>query len=925
MIGVKGTRIALVMLVCASLLQGCARNEAERLQDVKRFIAQGDLPAALIDVKTVLQDNPASPEGRFLLGKTLLLSGDPAGAEIELRRALEGRHREGDVVPLLASALVALNRNDSVIGEFADRKLDDPAAQAELRTQVAMALLGAGRVEEAETTLKEVVASSDHRPAYEALAKIRAARGDVQAALAMTRSLLEREPRNAAAWALQGDVLLLGARPDRPAAIEAFQKALNLQPALADAHAGLLAALFASGRMDEGRKQLQAMKAVLPGHLQTRFFETIVALQDGNLVQARESVQRLLKASPDNPRLLVLAAQVEMQAGAPVQAEAHLAKSLSLVPSAQPTRRMLASLYLDTGRPKKALEALEPLTIGPAGDPAAHVLAGQAHLMAGNVGAAEAAFARAATSMPQDSRVRTGQALAQVAKGQVDAGLATLEQVAAADRTALADLPLINQLIAKRAYAAAMAAVDRYADKVPGRPLPYLLKARVALAQGDNAAGRRALEAALERSPGYVPALTALGELDISEGKPDAARARIRAALDRDPADASLRVALADFTGRTGGTKEEVVTLMREAIRARPTDATIRADLVDFALAVGDHALALSVAQDAAAALPDHPLVLDRLGLALQTAGDIPQAIIAYDKVAAGNPSSVTAQLRLADAKMLAGSYDAALVHARRALSADPDSVLAQRVAIIAAARAGRAADARALVAQTKQQRKGDVIAWRIEAEAEQALGEPDRAVAALRKAQQLKPSTEGARLLHQVLDAAGMAAEADRHAQAWLKDHPSDLVFLLYLGEAASARQAYDKAEQLFKHVLRIKPQSLEALNNAAYVMARQKKPGAVALAEQAVKLAPNRPPLLDTLAVAYAAEGQIKRALDLQRQVVATSPDSPDYRFTLAQLQLQSGDKDAARENLVKLGKYGRAFSRHEEVNRLLKELAS
>jgi thioredoxin-like negative regulator of GroEL len=106
---------------------------------------------------------------------------------------------------------------------------------------------------------------------------------------------------------------------------------------------------------------------------------------------------------------------------------------------------------------------------------------------------------------------------------------------------------------------------------------------------------------------------------------------------------------------------------------------------------------------------------------------------------------------------------------------------------------------------------------------------------------------------------------------------------------------------------------------------MAQQKKPGAVALAEQAVKLAPNRPPLLDTLAVAYAAEGQLNRALDLQGQVVATSPDWPDYRFTLAKLQLQSGDKDAARENLIKLSKYGRAFSRHEEVNRLLKELTS
>ena len=109
-------------------------------------------------------------------------------------------------------------------------------------------------------------------------------------------------------------------------------------------------------------------------------------------------------------------------------------------------------------------------------------------------------------------------------------------------------------------------------------------------------------------------------------------------------------------------------------------------------------------------------------------------------------------------------------------------------------------------------------------------------------------------------------------------------------------------------------------ALNNLAYVLAMQKKPGAVALAERALQRAPKSAAVLDTLALALAAEQQLPRALDVQKQAVAAAPDNHGFRLQLAKLMVQSGDKANARSELSALAALGNKFPRQAEVAALI-----
>ena len=197
-----------------------------------------------------------------------------------------------------------------------------------------------------------------------------------------------------------------------------------------------------------------------------------------------------------------------------------------------------------------------------------------------------------------------------------------------------------------------------------------------------------------------------------------------------------------------------------------------------------------------------------------------------------------------------------------------------------------------------------------------------DAALAAFRKALTKNEASTAASKLHLTLTAAQRGPEAAKFADTWVKDHPGDTQFLFYLGDVAIAANDLALAEARYLEVVKRQPEHALALNNVAWLQMRQKKPGALAYAERAVKAAPGRPPLMDTLAMVLASEKQYPRALELQKQVVAQMPEVPGFRLNLAKIYLESGDKKSARGELEQLGKLGKDFAGQDEVSRLLKQ---
>ncbi len=913
----------LLALVLGIGLAGCGKNEARQLADVRGLIASKDIKAATVGAKALIQAHPDSAEPRLLLGTILLDGGQPAMAEIELQRAQELGSPEAEVTPLLARAMLGAGQLTKLLARFGNTRLPDAAANAGLLTAVAQAQAGLGKMEAAQAALAEVLqAMPNHEPALLLQARLKAAAGDRQGALALVDAMLQRQPASAEAWVLQGD-LNARSRDGLNAAMQSWRQALQHQPDNVRAHAALISAHLALRDVDAAKLAFEAMHKALPQHPQTLLFEGQMAFLAGDLAKARSLFQGLLRSAPDNLMLLQSAGAVELRLNAPAMAERLLVKAVQLAPEVVPARRMLAQSYLSLGQPDRALAVLEPLLDAKQPDAEALTLAAQAQLLGGDAKAAEALFKRVAGLKPDDPAVRTALALAHLSRGQIDKTIAELQTVAASDKGISADMALISTQMRAHNHEAALKAVAALERKQPDKPLAAYLRGQILQASKDPAGARQAFEVALSRQPTYLPAVNALAGLDLAEQHPDAAKARFEALVKADPQNSAARLGLAELARRAGAEREAVAALLEDAIKASPTSVLPRLALIDHHLATFNAKAAMVAAQAGLARLPDDVDLLFRLGRSQLVSGETQQALTSFGRVVALQPKSEPGHLALAEAQIAGKDLAAASRSVHRAIELAPRSLIAQRMAINIAMRQRQPEQAMKLAREIQAQRPDDAVGYAMEGEIQLADKHWDAALAALRKAVSRKTPGQAAVQLHQAMLASGKTADAEAFARSWSAEHAGDTVFMFYLGDLALRRKDLVTAQQQYEAVLKIQPEQPLALNNIAWLLLEQKKPGALAYAERAVKAAPDRPALLDTLAMIHSAEGRGDKAVALQKRALQLLPDDPMLRLNLARFLLQTGEKREAKAELDRLDLLGDRFARQEEVQTMLKAM--
>ena len=917
-------RSVLAWLVLALLLVSCGGDKPDAmLASARDYLGKNDPKAAIIQLKNALQKNPDLPEARFLLGQALLRSGDSRGAETELRKALALKHPTEIVVPVLAQAMVTQRQFKKLVDEFGGTELSAPAAQAGLKTAIATAHNALGKSALAEDALKAALAAD---PSYGAAviqqARVKANQKDFDGAFALVDSILAKSPKDHEALKLKGDLFWFG-KKDADEALKAYKKAVEARPDFVEAHAAILTASLRNAKYDEAAKQMEALKAVAPNNVQTIFFDTMLAYQKRDFKLAREKAQLLVRAAPNSPITLELAGAIELEFNSLLQADAYLGKAVQLAPDALLPRRLLATTQMRAGQAGKALATIAPLLKKENLDASTNAVIGEVYLQNGDARKAEEFFTKASKQDPKNEKTRTSLALTQVASGRDEAGLAQLQEIASTESGSTAALALISTSLRRGDFDKALKAIDLLEKKQPGKPLAANLRGRTLLAKKDVAGARKSFERSLELDPTFFASVASLAALDMADKKPDDARKRFEAVLVKDPKNSQALMSLAELRARTGGNKDEVVELIGKAVTANPTEKTPRLLLVDFLLRNKDTKQALTAAQSAVAALPDSPEVIDALGRAQQAAGDMNQALVAFNKVAAMQPLLPTPQMRLADAYMVAKNKDAAAQSLRKALAIKPDLLDAQRGLILIAMDNKNYEEGVRVARSMQKQNPKDAIGYQYEGDIAVAQKKWDVAVDAYRNGMKQVQAPMLAVKLHGALGAGGKTAEAEKVQASWFKENPKDVVFRMYLGDQATARKDYMAAEKHYLGVLQLQPTNVVALNNIAWATGKLNKEGAIAYAEKALSLAPQQPAFMDTLAVLYSDKNDYAKAVEWQNKALALAPQNPVFRLNYAKIHIKGGKKDLARQELDALAKLGDKFAGQAEVAALLKGL--
>lgn len=917
---VISTAISTALL--AAFLGGCGGEDpAQLIASGKEFLAKNDNKAAVIQLKNALQANPDLGEARFLLGKALLASGDVAGAEVELRKAHNLKFASDEVVPLLAQAMLATGQVKKLTDEFATTELGTDLAKASLKTILSTAWAAQGKDEQAKSELAAALAAkADYAPALLNQARQKAVSGDLPGALTIVEGVLASNPKDHDALLLGGS--LLAAKADTEGALERYRQAVAARPDSLMAHSAVVSTLFQLRKPEDAAQQIEAMKKISPKHPQTLYLSGQSAYQRKDFKLAREISQELLKVAPENPSTLLLAGASEYQLRSFVQAEAHLNKLLQKNPDIALGRRLLIATYLRSGQAAKALAALQPALERTDNNPALLALAGETYLLNGDADKSAEYFAKAAKLDPDNTGKQVSVAIAHLAQGKSGA-LTELEQIAGADSGTSADLALIASHLKARQLDKALKAIDALEKKQPDNPATHNLRARTLLSKKDVAGARASFAKALQLNPTFFPAAASLAALDLADKKPEEARKRFEAMLTADPKHVQALLAIAELESSAGGKPEEIEKLIGKAVLANPQDVTARLALVQHHLKNKDNKKALTAANDAAAAIPDRPEILDALGRTQQLSGDSNQALNTFGKLATLQPSSPLAHMRLAEIHLAAKNREETVKNLRKALEIRPDLLDAQRGLILFAVEDKKIAEALAIARQIQQQRPKEAAGHILEGDIHASTKALPEAAKAYRNGLKLQPFGELAVKLHSALSAAGNTAEADRWAATWLKEQPKDIVMRIYLGDQAITRKDFGGALRIYQTALDLQPENPLVLNNLAWASGQTKSPKAIEYAEKANRLAPNQPAFMDTLAMLLLEKGDTAQAIELLRKAMQLAPQAALIQLNLAKALIASNQKDAARKELDELVKLGDKFPGQAEVARLLKEL--
>ncbi len=887
-----------------------------------------DVAGAILQLKNALQQDRNMLAAHLLLGSAYLYDGDVGPAEVEFAEALRlGVNRAEVAVPLAriyllqgrpgkliesvlpdglpagvrleiltlrGTAYAALGKRDEAERSFTEARAIDPASPVPLVREVPM-LIAAGRIDLArERAAKSVQLGPAHAGAYNARGSVAHATGDIAAAL------------------------------------KDYERAIELQPSLIDARVARAGILIDLGRDAEARTDLDDLAKDGPIEPRVSYLQALLASRRGDAAQATkhlEEAARLVDALPmewlaGHEQLLMVGALAHHAGRQYEKARKYLDTLVARYPRNVGARKLLASIFVETGDHARATTLLEQVLRVQPDDPQALHLLGRVYLAQKRYAKATELLERVAPGGDAGAQASLG--LSRLGQGDVSA--ATRNLLAAFDKTpgdlGLA-ITLSNTLMRQGNSKKALEVAQRANAALPGNPAALNLLGAIKGGAGDRGGARIAYAEALKQDPGFTPARLNLARLDAAEGRLDDARRTYTEMLKKDKRDATAMYESALLEQRAGR-PVDAMRWLEKAWAERPNDARIGLALIEAKALAGDRPGALEAAKALAARRGGDLAVLAALSQAQLDAGDAKsaqQTLREMTRLAEFDPG---AQVRVGRLQLAAGNPAGAQYCAEKALAGRPGDAGALILAAEAAMAARDIGKAREYVKALRDRHPANVEGLRLSGDLALVAGRHVDAEEAYREAARLQPSGVRALSLARAQMAQGKRAQAIATLETRLQQRDDDAAVRQALAELHMRAGNWPAAAREYRVLVDKGAADPGALNNYALVLHEQGDAQALTMAEKAHALAPSDPNVVDTYGWLLTRAGRREEGMRYLREARLRAPDNIEIRYHLARALHESGRSAEARSELVDVSAMP-AAAVSEQVSSFLREINS
>jgi putative PEP-CTERM system TPR-repeat lipoprotein len=929
-------RLVALLIALAAVLQpalAAPQEEAARYyEDALARFQQGNMAAAIVQLKNALQQDPGMLAARVLLGKAHLRQGEPAAAEEAFLKALQLGVDRSEVVVPLAQALRDQARPKELLDNHSPEGL--PLAQkVDLLVLRGQAYRSLRDVKSAEAALKEAQRLDPrHVPALLAHAELALQMGNRTEANALVDRALGVAPNDVTAWNLQATIAQ--ASGDSANALSAFSKALSIEARSIEARIGRLSLLLNLNRDAEAVADIEYLKIEHPKEPRGIYLQAVYLSRNGDNAGARDALERvtvILDPLPKSllkqqaPQFLLIGGLAHYGLAQWEQARGYLEEYLKLDPGHPGARKLLGVIYLTQGNPRLAIDTLEPVRRRTPSDPQVLALLATAHMARKQYGLATEYLNKALESGGEDASVNATLGFSLLGLGQRDLAMEQLRRAFARDPgrfqagAALAVLYLREGHTAE-AVKVAEAVVKRDPQNVAALNLLGVARA----AANDRKGARAAYLKAIAADKNFSPSQLNLGKLELQEGNHAAARDRFLAILKTRPKDTQPMYEMAVVEQSAGNQIEAVRWLEKaHAIDRAHTGVTIQ--LVELYIIQRKFEAALTAAKETQEVVPSDLLALAALGRAYVAMGNLERARELFDRMTALANFGANWQYRIAVLQLSATNTAGAVDALERALSIEPNHLDAAALLTGIELQTGALAKAEERARAILKRNPDSAIGRRLIADVAMARKNFPEAIKAYSEALAKEASSDNAIRLFQAYMQSGSMAKASEHLEAWLRNHPNDLAALnalaegqLQAGNLAAARSSYER-------LLKLGGEQSSVLNNLANIHIKQGDAKAVAYAEKAFALAPTDPAVQDTLGWALVQQGQLDKGLRNLREARLRDPQNLEIRYHVASALSRAGRTDEARAELEPVITGNADFEGSEEARSLWQQLST
>lgn len=872
-----------------------AKDSSSSAKEAEQSVAKGNLKAAEIELRNAIRETPQDPFLHARLADVYLQLGDVVTAEREARTARDNNGNEADYLAVLADALIRQEKFADLLDlvKPGDR---DPVLESKVRTVLGTAVAGLNDRDKAEALLREAVKldPSALRPKIQ-LARLLTGTKPLEADKIIDEAIAAN-PRSAEALQVKGE--MLRSRGDQEGASRLFDQALRIDPKNAAVHLSRANVNINLGNYKAADADLDPILKISPNNFMSNYLRGFELAKQQKYTEADRIFDRISPGFPNMWAGYYLQGATKLALGQYAQAETILAKYLSRAANDLRAARLVATAALQQHAAPRAIEYLAPLVDRFPADAATLTVLGNAYMADHKPDLALQQFEKAAALDPDNPAIKTRVGVSEIDIGQGQQGLATLEQVFATESGAPVAGPtlVLTELRAGRVEKAAEVASSLIKRDAKNAIYQTLLGI-VRVAQRDLSGAESAFLEALTINPELPTATRDLAQLYAATGRVDEAKKVYADVLAKKPDDVTALLGLADIYTAEKKWPEAIdaINRTRSAVQDNPLPGLKLVGLYELRQ---DWNSAKTIAAELSAQFPKNAEVLQAQAKAQLGAGDTNGAISSYKRAYELAPNSTSILSRYLSLLTSEKYFAEARAVLQEACDRDPrnPSLKADLVRIEADIGGLDAAVAKAH-AFAKDDPESDIYDL-VSAELYERAGRTADAIAVIEKAVAGKPSDDRLAIaLARLYGLTGDSAKAEGTLTQRLKTDPKNFAIRAALAQRYATTGRTEDAKKNYIDLLSQQPKDITVLLGLADIaVAERNWQEATDYINRARTAAPNNPAPGIALINFYGLRQDWKNAATAVAQLVEQFPGNPDVLEVKGRIQAASGDTEGA-----------------------------